>query len=90
MPDVYVSYSENGKGVLKSPRIDQTFATPHEAERAGVEFSQKWIDDGNQINDTPRIERRFSPQYVETHTASLQKEKGEAKALPLFQMGRLG
>jgi hypothetical protein len=46
VPDVYVSYSENGKGVLKSPRIDQTFATPHEAERAGVEFAQKWIDDG--------------------------------------------
>jgi hypothetical protein len=35
VPDVYVSYSENGKGVLKSPQIDQTFATPHEAERAG-------------------------------------------------------
>ena len=46
VPDVYVSYSENGTGVLKSPRIDQTFATPHEAERAGVEFAQKWIDDG--------------------------------------------
>jgi hypothetical protein len=33
VPDVYVSYSENGKSVLKSPRIDQTFATSHEAER---------------------------------------------------------
>jgi hypothetical protein len=26
VPDVYVSYSENGKSVLKSSRIDQTFA----------------------------------------------------------------
>jgi hypothetical protein len=34
---------EKGKSVLKNPRIDQTFATPHEAERAGVEFAQKWI-----------------------------------------------
>jgi hypothetical protein len=27
VPDVYVSYSENGKCVLKRPRNDQTFAT---------------------------------------------------------------
>jgi hypothetical protein len=26
--------------------MDQTFATPNEAEKAGVEFAQKWIDDG--------------------------------------------
>ena len=41
VPDVYVSYSENGKGVLKSPRIDQTFATSHEAERAGGRICAK-------------------------------------------------
>ena len=33
VPAVYVSYSVNGKSVLKSPRIDQTFDTSHEAER---------------------------------------------------------
>jgi hypothetical protein len=38
MPDVFITYYENGKGVLKSPRIDQTFATSHEAERAGVDL----------------------------------------------------
>jgi hypothetical protein len=45
-PDIFVSYSEHGKGVLKSLRMDQRFATPDEAEKAGIEFAQKWIDDG--------------------------------------------
>jgi hypothetical protein len=45
-PDIFVSYSEHGKGVLKSLRVDRTFATPNEAEKAGIEFAQKWIDDG--------------------------------------------
>jgi hypothetical protein len=44
--DVYVTYSENGKNVLKSLRMDQTFATPDKAEQAGVEYAKKWIDDG--------------------------------------------
>jgi hypothetical protein len=46
MPDISVSYSERGKAVLKSLRMDQRFATPDEAEKAGIEFAQKWIDDG--------------------------------------------
>jgi len=37
---------KNGKAVLKCPRLDQTFATPNEAEKAAIEFAQKWIDDG--------------------------------------------
>jgi hypothetical protein len=45
-PDISVSYSERGKAVLQCPRMDQTFATPDEAEKAGIEFAQKWIDDG--------------------------------------------
>jgi hypothetical protein len=45
-PDIFVSYSEHGKSVLKCPRMDQTFATPDEAEQAGVEYAKKWIDDG--------------------------------------------
>jgi hypothetical protein len=28
MADVFVTYNENGKNVLKSMRMDQTFATP--------------------------------------------------------------
>jgi hypothetical protein len=40
-PDIFVSYSEHGKGVLKSLRMDQRFATPDEAEKAGIEFAQK-------------------------------------------------
>jgi hypothetical protein len=46
MPDVFVTYYENGKSVLVSLRMDQTFATPNEAEQGGVEFAQKSIDDG--------------------------------------------
>jgi hypothetical protein len=45
-PDIFVSYSEHGKSVLKSLRMDQTFSTPGEADKAGMEFAQKWIDDG--------------------------------------------
>jgi hypothetical protein len=45
-PDIFVTYSEHGKNVLKTIRMDQTFATPTEAEKAGIEFAQKWIDDG--------------------------------------------
>ena len=45
MADVFVTYNENGKNVLKSIRMDQTFATPDEAEQAGVEYAKKWIDD---------------------------------------------
>jgi hypothetical protein len=45
-PDIFVSHSEHGKSVLKCPRMDQTFATPDEAEQAGVEYAKKWIDDG--------------------------------------------
>ena len=41
MPDILLSYSEHGKGVLKSLRMDQRFATPDEAEKAGIEFAQK-------------------------------------------------
>jgi hypothetical protein len=46
MPEVFVTYSEKGRNVLKSLRIDQTFATPDEAEQAGVKYAKKWIDDG--------------------------------------------
>jgi hypothetical protein len=45
-PEIFVSYTEHGKAVLQCPRMDQTFATPDEAEKAGIEFAQKWIDDG--------------------------------------------
>jgi hypothetical protein len=45
-PDIFVTYSEHGKGVLHCPRLAKTFATPDEAEKAGIEFAQKWIDDG--------------------------------------------
>ena len=44
-PDVFVTYSENGKNVLESLRMDQTFASPDKAEQAGVEYAKKWIDD---------------------------------------------
>ena len=45
-PDILVSYSDHGKGVLNSLRMDQTFASPDKAEQAGIAFAQKWIDDG--------------------------------------------
>jgi hypothetical protein len=45
-PDIFVSYIEHSKGVLKTLRMDQTFAVPNEAEKAGVEFAKKWIDGG--------------------------------------------
>ena len=46
VPDILVSYSDHGKGVLNSLRMDQTFASPDKAEQAEIAFAQKWIDDG--------------------------------------------
>jgi hypothetical protein len=43
--DVFITYSENGKNVLESLRMDQTFASPDEAEQNGIEYAKKWIDD---------------------------------------------
>jgi hypothetical protein len=40
-PDVYVIYSEDGKSVLRSLRIDQTFASPDEAEQTGGRLCEK-------------------------------------------------
>jgi hypothetical protein len=45
-PDIFVSYSEDGKSVLKTLRMNQTFANPNEAEEAAIRFAQRWIDDG--------------------------------------------
>jgi hypothetical protein len=46
VPDIFVSYTEHGKKVLATRQMDQTFATPDEAETAGIEFAKKWIDNG--------------------------------------------
>jgi len=35
MPDVVVTYNENGKNVLENLRMDWTFATSNEAEQPG-------------------------------------------------------
>jgi hypothetical protein len=45
MPEVLVTYSEKGKNMLVSCRIDQTFATSDEAEQAGFEYAKKWVDE---------------------------------------------
>jgi len=45
MPNVVVTYNENGKNALENLRMDQTFATPNEAEQAGLVYAKKWIDD---------------------------------------------
>ena len=37
-PDIFVSYSEHGKSVLKNLPMNQTFATPAEAEKTGSNF----------------------------------------------------
>jgi hypothetical protein len=58
IPDVFVIYREHGKNVLKSLPIDHTFATPAEAEQAGIECAKKWIDDGKPEFDlVVRIDR---------------------------------
>jgi hypothetical protein len=44
--EIFVTYSEHGKNVLVTRRMNQTFATPDEAETAGIEFAKKWIDNG--------------------------------------------
>jgi hypothetical protein len=39
-PDIFVSYVEHSKCVLQCPKMDQTFATPSEAEKVGIEFAK--------------------------------------------------
>jgi hypothetical protein len=38
--------SERGTQLMKRVLLKQGFDTPEEAEREGVAFAQKWIDDG--------------------------------------------
>jgi hypothetical protein len=38
--------SERGTHLMKRVLFKQSFDTPEEAEREGVAFAQKWIDDG--------------------------------------------
>ena len=38
--------SEGGTQMMKRVLFKQSFDTPEEAEREGVLFAQKWIDDG--------------------------------------------
>jgi hypothetical protein len=56
-PDIFVSYSEHGKSLLQCPRINQTFATRAEAEKAGIEFAQKWIASRTSTYDTQKRDR---------------------------------
>ena len=45
MADVVVTYNENGKSMLATLPMDQTFVTPNEAEKGGIEYAKKWIDE---------------------------------------------
>ena len=45
IPDVVVTYNEGGKNMLESLPVNQTFVSPDEAEKAGIEYAKKWIDD---------------------------------------------
>jgi hypothetical protein len=48
--EIYVTYSKNGKNVLKSLRIDRTFATPKEAEYGAVEYVKNGSMTGSRTN----------------------------------------
>jgi hypothetical protein len=54
MPDVFVTYSENGKNVLMSLRMDQTFPTPKKAEQGGSNMQKSGSTTGNRAYDPPR------------------------------------
>jgi hypothetical protein len=45
-PHFYVSWPETGQTITKNFTVNQVFSTLEEAERSGVSFAQKWIDDG--------------------------------------------
>jgi hypothetical protein len=79
-PDIRVSYSEHGKSALKCPRMDKIFTTPNEAETAGIEFAQKWIDDGKpDVKPITReeIEKRMDElacEFAETHDPEIREK----------------
>jgi hypothetical protein len=54
MPDIFITYCENGKNVLMTLRMHQTFATPNEAEQGGVEYAKSGSMTGNRTYDSPR------------------------------------
>ena len=43
--EVFITYFENGKNVVQTLRMDQTFTSPDLAVQSGVEYAKKWIDD---------------------------------------------
>jgi hypothetical protein len=47
--------SEQGKQLMKRVLLKKSFETPEEAEREGVAFAQKWIDDGKPDLSQPWI-----------------------------------
>ena len=47
-PLCYVSWWEAGQTITKNFTVNQVFSTRKEAERAGLSFAQKWINDGKQ------------------------------------------
>jgi hypothetical protein len=45
-PDVVINYNDGDKEIFHTLTMDRIFSTREEAEQAGVELAQKWIDDG--------------------------------------------
>jgi hypothetical protein len=45
-PHFYIGWWEAGQNIFKNFTINEIFSTREEAERAGLLFAQKWVDDG--------------------------------------------
>ena len=45
-PKVTIMWSEGVRQLIKYPQITKYFSTQVEAEREGLAFAKKWIDDG--------------------------------------------
>ena len=45
-PRLYISWREAGQMIAENFTINQVFSTRKKAERAGLLFAQKWLDDG--------------------------------------------
>jgi len=45
-PLLYVRWRKGGQPITKHFTVNRVFSTREEAERAGLSFAQKWIDDG--------------------------------------------
>ncbi len=51
-PQVKIIWSEDGEGKISTLNVNGAFGAKEEAEKGGLLFAKKWIDDGKPVHLT--------------------------------------